>query len=187
MSLEGAADHIRAYESEIILGLLQTRRYAEALLRRAVPRPSDDEFQRRLEFRVRRQRILDRRNPPRLDVILGEAALLKSPGDELMAEQMAHLDAMSRRPSVTLRVLPISLLHSGIDCARFLLLRFAADRRGVGEPPLVYTDVLTGGLYLNQPAEITAYDATWEAVLESALPPAESRNLIDDYRKRYER
>ncbi|MGH3713527.1 MAG: Scr1 family TA system antitoxin-like transcriptional regulator [Micromonosporaceae bacterium] len=104
-----------------------------------------------------------------------------------MAEQLAHLEAMSRQPNVSLRVVPLSVLHSGVDCARFTLLRFPTDRRGLGEPPLVYTDVLTGALYLNKPEEIEAYEAMWNGMLEAALSPPESRKLIDDYRKRYQR
>ncbi|MGH3736783.1 MAG: helix-turn-helix domain-containing protein [Micromonosporaceae bacterium] len=188
VSLEGAAEHIRSYEMDVVHGLLQTPRYAEALFRTAIPVPSEDEVRRRIDVRMRRQRILDRRTAPRLDVVVGEVALLRSPGDDIMAEQLAHLDALSRRPDLTIRVLPMNLLHGGLVCgARFHMMTFPTDRRGLGEPPVVHAENLTGGVFLSEPEEIDAYELIWNAVLEVALSPPESRALINDYRERYER
>ncbi len=188
VSLESAAEHIQAYDSEIIQGLLQTRRYAEAMITSATsPEIGEVGVSQRVEVRLRRQRILDRRNPARLDVILGEAALLRSPGEDIMAEQLAHLDAVSRRPNVVIRVLPLKLLHRGLNCGgRFIMLTFPTDRRGVGEPPIVHADNLTGAAYLDKPAEVGAYRSVWQSLIGGALEPAESRTMINTYRERYE-
>ncbi len=188
VSLESAAETIQVYEAEMILGLLQTHRYAEGVFRRSPSAPSEEEVRRRLEVRIRRQRILDRRNPPKLDVLLGEIALVRSPGRDIMAEQLAHLDAMSRRPDVTIRMVPMGLLHCGVDFgARFTLLTFPRNRHGVGEPPVTCTDNLNGALFLDKPDEIEVFRATWNGVLEAALPPSDSRKLINEYRERNER
>lgn len=188
VSLESGANHIRAYDSERVLGLLQTRAYAEAMIRALVPPEVDHEgVSKRVEVRMQRQRILERRNPPQLDVILGEATLVRSPGDEIMAEQLSHLDKVSRRPNITLRVLPLNLIHRGLGCgANFMMLDFPTDRRDLGEPPMVYAENLTGAVYLDKPGEIRAYSRVWESLVRDGSSTAESRTIINTYRERYE-
>lgn len=186
VSLEGVASHIRAYDSEVIFGLLQTRRYVEAMVE--VDALSDGaDLDDRVAVRLERQRILTRRNPPRLDVILGETALLRSPDADIMVEQLTYLDKLSRRPNVTIRLLPLSILHCALNCsARFTMLSFATDRRGMSEPPIVFADNLTGAAYLDQPEEIRAYNLVWEGALKVALGPGDSRNMINSYLERYQ-
>lgn len=187
VSLESAAVRIQAYESDVILGLLQTERYAQSLigLGASVADGADDPA-RRVEVRLRRQRILERRNPPRLDVILGEAALMRSPDPDIMAEQMAHLAELSRRPRVTVRVFPLNVLHRSVDCGgRFTIMTFSKDRRGSAEPPVVFTDNLTGAAYLDKPEEFEAYTSVWEEAWQVALDPTASRKVINEYRERY--
>lgn len=186
IGLEAVASHIRAYDADVILGLLQTRRYAEATVRVSVPTPTADEQQQRVAVRMERQRLLTRRNPPKLDVILGEAALAKSPGNEIMAEQLQKLIDVSHQRDVSIRILPLANVHCALDCgARFTCLTFPPDRRGEAEPPVVFTDNLTGALYLDKPADIAAYDAVWEALRPATLSPADSRQVITDYMERY--
>ncbi|MGH3648154.1 MAG: helix-turn-helix domain-containing protein [Micromonosporaceae bacterium] len=189
VSLENAAEHVRAYDDSRVLGLLQTRRYAEAMIRALLPPEVDQEgVSKRVDVRLRRQHIIERRNPPQLDVILGEAVLLRSPGVAVMTEQLSHLDALSRRPNVTLRVLPRDVLHRGLECgSSFTMLDFPTDRRGIGEPPMVYADNLTGAAYLDKPGEVEAYSGVWKSLVRDALSPAESRTVINSYRERYER
>jgi len=188
VSLESAAVRIQAYETDVILGLLQTERYAETLIAlgaSAVDGAGD--LARRVEVRLRRQRILDRRNAPKLDVILGEAALMRSPDPAVMAEQMAHLDELSQRPNISVRVFPLNVLHRSVDCgSRFTILTFAKDRRGSAEPPVVFTDNLTGAAYLDKPEDHEAYTSVWDDAWQVALDPAASGKVINEYRERYE-
>ncbi|MGH3738766.1 MAG: helix-turn-helix domain-containing protein [Micromonosporaceae bacterium] len=188
VSLESHASHIRAYDDARVFGLLQTQHYAEAMIRALLPPEIDQEgVSKRVDLRIRRQRILDRRTPPRLDVILGEATLARSPGQDIMAEQLSHLDKMSRRSNVTVRILPLGLVHHGLQCgSSFIMLDFPTDRRGMGEPPMVYADNLTGAAYLNEASEVTAYNSVWESLIRDALSPAASRKIINGYRERYQ-
>ena len=186
ISLESTADHIRVYDAELVTGILQTRDYAEATYREAEPRPTPAEQEQGVSVRMRRQRLLDRKHPPRLDVIIGEAALSRPVGGSaVMAGQLERLDAMSRLPHVSLRVMPASQPHPAAlgAGARFTLLTFPDGRNS--EPPTVYTESLCGALYLSKPAEFRAYDRVWDATYERALPPAESRVMIQKYRGEY--
>ncbi|WP_255563041.1 Scr1 family TA system antitoxin-like transcriptional regulator [Micromonospora sp. RP3T] len=47
-----------------------------------------------------------------------------------------------------------------------------------GRPSLVYSDSLTGALYLDKPAEMGAYGEAWAATEKLALNEAQSRKLI---------
>jgi DNA-binding XRE family transcriptional regulator len=187
---ETAAAHIRAYDAEVVIGLFQTRAYADATYRVARPEPSEAEREQRVSVRMQRQRILGRRNPPRIDVVLGEAALARPFGDdEVMAGQLGRLDEVSRLPHVTLRILPLDRAHAALSAgARFNLLTFPAAGRGrATEPPIVYTESLCGALYLDKPPEIRAYDEVWAAIGAVALPPAESRKKITEHLERWRR
>lgn len=190
VGLEAAASHLRWYEGEMITGLLQTRRYAEATVARSAP-VGEDERARRVEVRLGRQALLTRRvpAPPKLEVVLGEAALLRPPPDPaVMAEQLHRLAEVSRMRQVTLRVLPLAAgLHPGLNCgSRFAILEFPPTRNGQAEPPVVYADSLTGAWYGDEPDEVAAYDRAWRDMAAAALPPAESRAMITSHLERGE-
>ncbi|MQA24760.1 MAG: helix-turn-helix domain-containing protein, partial [Micromonosporaceae bacterium] len=163
VALESSAEHIRAYDAELVVGLLQTRAYAEATHRIVVPEPSDSERDQRVSARMQRQKLLARRKAPRVEVILGEAALRRRVGEPaVMTEQLRSLDAASRLPHVTIRVLPIDRPHCALIAgARFNILTFPGGR--ISEPPLAYTESLCGALYLDKPVEYQVYDAVWQA------------------------
>ncbi len=186
VSLESEASHLRVFDSDLITGVLQTRAYAEAMYEDVEPSTATSEREQVISVRMHRQKILERRHPPKLDVILGESALCRSFGDTaVMAEQMDKLDAVSRLPHVSIRVVPIKQAHAALAAGtRFILLRFPEER--FGEPPHVYAETLTGALYLDKLPEVKAYERVWESTQASALPPAESREMINHYRGEYE-
>lgn len=177
IGLESGATHLRAYDAEVVPGVLQTRGYADAIIRTGRPALSDADRDERVAVRMERQRILARGRPPRLDVVLGEAVLAMRFAAGVMREQLRHLDAMSRRPDVTIRVMPAGLPHCALSAgARFCMLTFPEGRNA--EPPLVYAESLCGALYLDKPAEIESYTAVWDGIVPAALPPGDSRELI---------
>ncbi len=63
VGLEAEADQIQTFEPQLIPGLLQTADYARAVMRVEHPDASDEEINRRVEMRLRRQRT---DNGPRL-------------------------------------------------------------------------------------------------------------------------
>jgi hypothetical protein len=192
VGLEAAASHIRWYDSEVVTGLLQTSRYADALVGVSAGRPATkEERARRVEVRTSRQALLTRRvpKPPKLDVILGEEVLLRSPSDTaIMIELLQRLLDVSRMRHVTLRVLPIAAgLHPGLDCGgRFAILEFPPARNGQREPSVVYSESLTGAWYGDDPDEVAAYDRVWKGMEAASLPPGESRMMITSLLERYE-
>ena len=90
IGLEAEAAEIRTYQPELIHGLLQTEDYARAVIRSGRPGDTAGEVDRRVEIRMTRQQILDRDGPPRLRVVLNEAAVRRMVGGpDVMRAQLA--------------------------------------------------------------------------------------------------
>lgn len=150
---EGGASMIRSYESIIIPGLLQTPQYASAILRggRLL---ADEEITRKVAARMQRQSILDQDNPPRLWVVIDEAALAKSVGGrEVMQQQIRHLIEMAERPNVDVQVVRNEVgSHAAMDGA-FVILDFPTPE----DLPLAYIETATEDLYVENPEAIQQY------------------------------
>ncbi|GAB3149017.1 helix-turn-helix transcriptional regulator [Micromonospora sonneratiae] len=179
VGLEAAASAIRSYESALIPGLLQTREYAAAVFRSKFGN-TDAVVEQKVALRLERQKLLTRRRPaaPTLDVIISEAVLRSPIGDrDGWLAQLAHLVNV-RRKGLSVRVLPLSVgPHWALAGGAFVILEFPTAN-GRGEPTTVYSDGLTGGLYLDRPDEIAAYDRAWQVLDALALSPDESDDLI---------
>lgn len=78
---------------------------------------------------------------------LSEAVLLRVVGNPAtMAEQLQHLLDVGRFPNVSIRVLPLSAgLHFGAVAGPFVMLDFPLRNRVEPDPPVIYSESLTGG------------------------------------------
>ncbi|MFC7344989.1 helix-turn-helix domain-containing protein, partial [Saccharopolyspora griseoalba] len=158
LGLESGAAEISTFEAYLIPGLLQTRDYAEAVVR-GDPDFTDEEVQRIVDVRMRRQRILDRdADPVRLWALIDELVLYRERGNsQVMAEQIDHLIKLSERRRIDLQILPRKAgAHLAQQGGSFSLLKFPTD--WVGDPGVVYEEVLLGGRYHEDPEEIALYD-----------------------------
>ncbi len=103
IGLEAEAAEIGTYQPELIHGLLQTEDYARAVIRIGRPGDTADQVDRRVELRMTRQQILDREDPPRLRVVLNEAAIRRMVGGpDVMRAQLARLTAENLTGSLSL-------------------------------------------------------------------------------------
>jgi transcriptional regulator with XRE-family HTH domain len=106
--LEEKAASLRDWYPGIVTGLLQTERYAEALLRTS-PGVTAEVVANRLAARMERQhRVLYRDDdPPAAMFILDEVALYRMVGSPaVMVGQCAHLAEVAGQPNVTVQVMP---------------------------------------------------------------------------------
>jgi transcriptional regulator with XRE-family HTH domain len=174
VGLEEEVSEIHTYQSEVIFGLFQTEAYARAVLV-ADDDVSTDEGERRLEVRMRRQKLLAAPDHPKLWVIQNEAALRREVGGAAtLREQLNHLAALSRQPGITIQVLPFTAgAHPSMHGA-FEILGFP-DRR---DPDVVYVDYRRGSIYLEHPDEVDDYAQLFNQLRARALGPDESRALI---------
>lgn len=183
VGLESAAAHLRRYDESLVPGLLQTREYALGLYHPG-SRLSAEERERAVEVRMQRQALLTRRlpKPPRLDAVISEAVLRRPAGGiPIMVGQLIRLLETSELPTVSVRVVPLAAgPHPGAVAGSFVILDFPATKggRSAPEPSVVYSESLTGALYLDKPDELMAYENTWKGVDALALGEAESRDMI---------
>lgn len=109
---EALAEQIRVIEVNIVNGLLQTRAYATAIEMGYARQTGTSEklAEERIEFRLARQKILERTPPPLLHVVLDESCLRRIIGGrEVMVEQLVHLEQLTTRRNVVIQVVPYSL------------------------------------------------------------------------------
>jgi transcriptional regulator with XRE-family HTH domain len=153
VGLEEAASLIRGYEPFFVPGLLQTEDYARALMVAGFSDAPAAEIERRAGLRIARQGLLTRPNPPRLWFVLDEAVLRRPAGGRrAMRAQIEHLIEAAALPNVTLQVLPFA---SGPHPAMglFHIFRFPSPEL----PDLLYTECLTGALYIDKQHELAGY------------------------------
>ncbi|XVS63045.1 helix-turn-helix domain-containing protein [Actinosynnema sp. CA-299493] len=170
--LESEAVAIDTFEIDLIPGLFQTSAYARWVMRARTPDATDDVLHKRVELRQTRQRRVEDGS---LSVwaFLDEATLHRLVGGrEVQEEQLAHLLKLAELPNVTLQVLPFGKgQHMAMGTA-FTLLKF------VDFPSVIYIDNLTGGLYLDEAAEVERYSLVLDHLRAAALDPQESVALI---------
>jgi hypothetical protein len=180
LGLEVAAAMIRTFESQFIPGLLQTPGYARAVMQLGhseSPLPQA-EVERLVTLRVERQAVITRTlKPLRLWAVVDEAVLRRGVGEPgVLREQLEHLLEVSRRPNVTLQIIPF---HKGLYAATggaFSILRFAeADL-----PDVVYIEHLTSAVYLDKREDLDKYVITMDALSISAGTPRETEELLKD-------
>lgn len=175
VGLEAAAKTIRAYEQQVIPGLLQTDKYAIAMIRAARLGDSDQEIEQRVRVRMARQALLIQDDPIDLWVVLDEAVVSRPVGgDGVMREQLRRLAEMADLPNVTLQILPFAAgAHAGMD-GTFSILDFPDAE----DPDVVFVENATGGLFLEKADELRKYNIIFESLQASALSREESRNMI---------
>lgn len=181
LGMEAAASRVRSYQAELIPGLLQSPRYAEAIVSLGPKALSPEAVGRIVESRIRRQRILTRRAPKAADqeFILNEAALVRGFSPEIISDQLQRLNSLSDLPNVSVRVIPFKAGMHLANQGPFVMMDFPRESRiRDPEPTTVYDDRPTGALYLDRPNEVKTYSVIWDFLDKKALDQSASRALI---------
>jgi Domain of unknown function (DUF5753) len=175
VGLEAAANSVRAYEQQVVPGLLQNEDYAKAMIRAARPDISADEVERRVRVRLGRQSLLTQEDPIVLWVVLDEAVVSRPVGgDAVMRAQIQRLVEAAALPNVTLQVLPFEAgAHAGMD-GTFAILDFPET----SDPAVVFAENATGGLFLEKTDELRKYTFIFDHIRAAALGPEESVALL---------
>jgi len=177
IGLEEAATLIRGYDPQSVPGLLQTPDYARASVTTGFPDASEEEVQRRVDLRLGRQRILERSDPPRLWLVIDEAALRRAAAGtspQLMRAQLGKLIEHAERPHVTLQVLPFA---AGLHPAMYGPVRiFRFD--GQDQPDIVYGESMTSAWYLDKPDETALYTQALDRASAQAAPGDDTVKIL---------
>jgi transcriptional regulator with XRE-family HTH domain len=177
VAAERRATVIRWYEPLLVPGLVQTEDYARAVLSWGpLSGNVDDDVQARMD----RQEILNRDNPPELWVLLAESAVRRRVGSaEVMRDQLKHLGELSRRPNITVQVVPDDAdAYGGLSGA------FAV---ATVEPSgsLVYLETGLRGMTIDDPTMIASAGRMFEHLRAEALAKRPTFDLLAEAGERW--
>ncbi|BET46400.1 helix-turn-helix domain-containing protein [Streptomyces tendae] len=184
VSLEGAARIVRSYEPHFVPGLLQTEDYARSVLEAGtIGNAGADAVERHVSLRMERQRLLDRPDPPHLWVVMDETVLKRpvSIHGRVMREQLDKLLELAGRDRVTLQVAEFEDGPHPGTYAPFTLFRFAEPEL----PDMVFTEYLTGALYLDSRTEVSAHLEVLDHMTARAASTQRTEKILREYRETF--
>ncbi|WP_156724091.1 helix-turn-helix domain-containing protein [Streptomyces apocyni] len=181
VSLEGAATLLRSYEPHFVPGLLQTEDYARAVMHAgALGQTDPEDIERHVALRMQRQELLTRDNAPRLWVVMDETVLRRTVGGPgLMRAQVDRLLEATEMPHVTLQVAEFADGHHPGTYGPFVLFRFSIPEL----PDMVYTEYLTGAVYLDRRAEVVTYLEVMDRMATQAATAHRTKEILRSLRK----
>ena len=139
------------------------------------PNTAEDEIDNLVAARLARQAILTREDPPPplLWALIDEGVLYRPVAPaEVMHDQLMYLVEMSRRPNITVQVLPYSAGgHTGLLGAFTV-----ADLDG--NPGTVNVEDITDGRVFEDPGMVSRVTLRYKSLQSEALPKGASRELI---------
>lgn len=171
---EQGASVVYIWNPLMVPGLVQTARYARAVLEswQAIDgtRQVDDDVAARLE----RQQIFDRDLPPSVQITIAESVLYqKVGGPEVMREQLQHLLELTERPRVTIRVLPSDADTLVGNRGALAILWFPDGAAG-----MVYMETPGRGETSRNARLVERVSLTYDTIQGEALSVRASRDLI---------
>jgi transcriptional regulator with XRE-family HTH domain len=167
--MEATATQIRAFQAQLVHGLLQTEDYARAVLDVT---PKED-LEAQVDARLSRQRLLEHDRPPLLWVVLDEAVLHRRVGGRrVMRNQLARLLDYQRVEHVQIQVLPFDAgEHTGLP-GSFNLYSFE------DQADVAYTEAYDEGWANAYPPDVKARSFRYDLLRATALSPRDSAVLI---------
>jgi transcriptional regulator with XRE-family HTH domain len=172
LEFEAKATRITTVGPLLIPGLLQTRGYAEGIMKADDDVPAN-EIRTRVTVRLGRQTVLNPPNAISLDALIGEGVLDQLIGTPaVMADQLRWL--LVKRDNVSIRVVPkMSGWHPGLEGLCDLI---------ESDPiPVVQLETRRSSLFLHQEQDVDSYRRAVEQVSRVAMSPADSAGLIAEY------
>ncbi|MEU3523294.1 helix-turn-helix transcriptional regulator [Streptomyces sp. NPDC038707] len=174
LTLEDEAVRESHFSCVYVPGLLQTRAYSTAVQKANEVPLGQEEIERLVGIRMKRQEILTRPKPPRLWAILDESVVRRVVGSpRIMREQLSRLLEANESPHITLQILPFAKGAHAAALGSFVIL-------GGTEPALdvVYVDFHAGSLFLEKDEELDRYRLAFEYLQAQALDMEASSAMI---------
>jgi transcriptional regulator with XRE-family HTH domain len=178
VALERSATSISHYQPILIPGYLQTEAYARRVLEMAGSTSVD----RGIELRLARRATLTGPHAPQYHIVMMETALQWRPGPpSLMAEQLALVAELAKRPNVDLRILRLDreqVTYLQHPCMVFEFAGPAAHGEALIE-------TVTQDLRVTDPPGVALLTRLFERLASSALPRNDSLAYIDAAARSY--
>jgi transcriptional regulator with XRE-family HTH domain len=171
---EAEAVALHVFEHSLVPGLLQTEAYARAVLATR-PNTPEDEIDNLVAGRLARQGVLWRQDPPApiLWALVDEGVLYRPVAPpNVMHDQLMHLAEVSRRPNITVQVIPYSAGgHTG-------LLGACTVAELDGSAGIVNLEDIADGRVTDDAATVSQVTLRFNSLRSDALPKGASRDLI---------
>jgi transcriptional regulator with XRE-family HTH domain len=164
----------------VVPGLLQTKRYAQALIEagHALHNP-DMRPDSVIATRMERQKPLEGPDPMVLHALIDEAVIHREiGGPEILGEQLDHLLELAKRPNITLQVIPYTAGGYGTMNGSFIIVDYPES----GITPGVYLEYPAGGAWVDNEHDVHRFTPTFGEVSALALSPADTTDLIQQTR-----
>jgi len=181
VGFEEAATSMDVYKSSVVPGLLQTSAYAKALHEAAMPKLDPEMIEQRVETRIARQQLLDRTDPPLIQIVMDEAVLHRPiGGPAVMREQLNQMIEIAEHPNVTIQVLAFELgAHPALE-SNFIILKL-----GGKAPNVVFVEGLIPPVYYRRAQDVQRYQQVFERLRNIGPSPQDSVGLIARLRDTY--
>lgn len=180
LQLEQQATMIREFALSFVPGILQTERYARAVLSTSFPPVSEEECDRLVVTRLGRAKVLDDPVEPVVWALLDEAVLRRTVGGaRTMAGQIMHIVRLVEAGRVRAHVLPFGLGVHPLMQGMLTLLRFE------DQPPVAYSEGIQVGKVHDSPSMVDRLQGAYDLALGDAMPLKESLALMRATAKDY--
>ena len=170
LDLEQSTSHIRSHDAEYLPGLFQTADCARSII--AITHDDPDAVDRRVDLRIRRQRLLATANSPIIHAVIRENVLtLPALSTVQRHEQLDLLIELAARPRITVQILPAD---SDVDAETFSIL--AAP--GGGQSDVVYLERPDDADYLQDEDDVARYAALMDRLCAKAHPAEHTSDIL---------
>lgn len=173
--LEARAATVKSYEVLAVSGLMQTREYASAVIKRAEGSHIDaKQLERLIELRMKRQEVLSGDDPKKVEAVIDESALRRVVGGPaVMRAQLQHLRELALKSNMAIQVLPMAHdWHHGFS-GPFTLFEMPAPY-----PDVAYAENLAGRAYVEESDDVERFRHAYDELKSMALNIADSSKLI---------
>ncbi|PWI16327.1 transcriptional regulator [Streptomyces sp. Act143] len=173
---EKKAAALHVYQTHLIPGSLQTEAYARAVITcNCYPTLEDEEIEKQVATRLRRQQLFARKPPPNVSYVLEESTLTRPlGGPAALKEQLHHILAIGELRHVEIQVMPHDRqVHAGLNGSMILLE--TEERR-----QLAYVEGHRGGYFVSEQPDLGDLLGKYGTLRAQALNPEESATLIEE-------
>ncbi|RKS73193.1 helix-turn-helix protein [Actinomadura pelletieri DSM 43383] len=179
--IESGAATIRGYNQFGLPGILQTPRFALALVELdKADGPLAYHPDRMLEARLRRQEAGFGPSGPNYELVLDEFVIrrLAVPTDVMGAQLMHLVETATAEPRLTIHVLPINARIEGGFLARstFAIYTFPDPQ----DHPIAIADTVNADLVHTETSEVTRYVELYKRLRTASLSPVRSLTFLED-------
>jgi transcriptional regulator with XRE-family HTH domain len=185
LGFEAAASVVHEYQVGMLPGLLQTDRYARAVIGAGFASLGPDQIDALVEVRElrQRQRLLETADPLACHYVVTQAALeFQVGGTQGHQEQLQYLLDLSDHGSVELKVIPYERGEEGAQIAVFQVFQFTDD----DVPDIAFGESVVGSLTLDDPRDLRRLHRIFKNLSSAALDPGKSRDLIAQIKNKKE-